>query len=120
MVDDSRDAADSLGMLLKYLGADAQVVYDGPSALEAIGTYRPALVLLDIGMPGMDGYEVAQRMRANPELRDVLLVAHSGWGQEEDRRRSTEAGFDHHLIKPVEVEALQALLVASKKPTAGA
>ncbi|MEX2140043.1 MAG: PAS domain S-box protein [Pirellulales bacterium] len=111
-VDDNRDAADSLGMLLKILGADVHVAYDGQSALEAIRICRPAVVLLDLGMPGMDGYEVARRIRQNPEASKVLLIALTGWGQEEDRRRTKEAGFDHHLIKPVELSALQALLAS--------
>jgi signal transduction histidine kinase len=110
VVDDNRDAADSLGMLLEFLGADAHVVYDGPSALQALHIYRPAVVFLDIGMPGMDGHEVARQMRQVSEFRDVMLVAMTGWGQEEDRRRSRAAGFDHHLVKPVGADALQALL----------
>jgi CheY-like chemotaxis protein len=113
IVDDNRDAAESLGMLLKFLGADVVVVYDGPSALDTAGTYRPAIVLMDIGMPGMDGHEVARRLRADPAQRDVTLIALSGWGQEDDRRRSQAAGFNHHLVKPVDAEALQALLTES-------
>ena len=112
VVDDSHDAADSLGMMLKFLGADTRVVYDGPSALEAIRSYRPAVVLLDIGMPGMDGHEVARCVRQQPEWKNVALIALTGWGQEEDRRRSRAAGFDHHLVKPVEASALQALLIS--------
>jgi signal transduction histidine kinase len=110
VVDDNRDAADSLGLLLKFLGADAHVVYDGPSALQALDVYRPAVVFLDIGMPGMDGHEVARYMRQAPEFQDVMLIAMTGWGQEEDRRRSQAAGFDHHLVKPADADALQALL----------
>ncbi len=110
VVDDHRDAADSLALLLRLLGAEAHVARDGPQALEAVGTVRPAVVLLDIGMPGMDGYEVARRVRLRPEWREVVLVALTGWGQEEDRRRSREAGFDHHLVKPVDPPALEALL----------
>jgi len=110
VIDDNHDAADSLGMLLKFLGADAYVVYDGPSALQALHIYRPAVVFLDIGMPGMDGHEVARYVRQSPEFRDVMLIAMTGWGQEEDRRRSKAAGFDHHLVKPANADALQALL----------
>jgi CheY-like chemotaxis protein len=112
VVDDNRDAAESLGMLLKLLGADVHVAYDGPEALEVLATYKPAVVLLDIGMPGMDGHEVARRIRHHPEFRDVTLIALTGWGQEDDRRRSHSAGFDHHLIKPADVNALQTLLMS--------
>jgi signal transduction histidine kinase len=110
VVDDNRDAADSLCLLLKFLGAAACVVYDGPSALKALRLYRPSMVFLDIGMPGMDGYEVARHMRQSTEQNGVKLIAMTGWGQEEDRRRSEAAGFDRHLVKPVNAEALQALL----------
>jgi PAS domain S-box-containing protein len=110
VVDDSRDEAESLAMLLNLMGSDVRVAHDGPAALEAMSSYQPAVVLLDIGMPGMDGYEVARRARRQPGLKDVTLIALTGWGQEEDRRRCREAGFDHHLVKPVDLEALQALL----------
>ncbi|HEX7183239.1 MAG TPA: ATP-binding protein [Thermoanaerobaculia bacterium] len=110
VVDDNEDAADSLGMLLEMLGNDVQVAHDGPSALAAMGARPPEIVLLDIGMPGMDGYEVAHWIRAQPELRGAVLIALTGWGQEEDRRRSREAGFDHHLTKPVDLKVLQTLL----------
>lgn len=112
VVDDNQDAAESLGMLLKLLGADVRVAYSGPDALEAIVTYKPAVVLLDIGMPGMDGHEVARRIRQQPECQDVTLIALTGWGQEDDRRRSQSAGFDYHLIKPADVSALQTLLLS--------
>ena len=112
VVDDSRDAADSLDMLLRYLGAEVQTAHDGPSALEAIGTFRPSVVLLDIGLPGMDGYEVARRARLLEPGANFKLVALTGWGQEEDRRRSREAGIDHHLIKPVDPGTLEQLLSA--------
>jgi CheY-like chemotaxis protein len=97
-------------MLLNLMGSDVRVAHDGPAALEAMSSYQPAVVLLDIGMPGMDGYEVARRARRQPRLKDMTLIALTGWGQEEDRRRCREAGFDHHLVKPVDLEALQALL----------
>ena len=110
VVDDNRDAADSLGMLLKFLGADVAVAHDGPAALETFEAYRPGIVLLDIGMPGMNGYEVARAIRGKAGGRRVPLIALSGWGQEDDRRRAREAGFDHHLIKPADIGALQSLL----------
>jgi two-component system CheB/CheR fusion protein len=117
VVDDNCDAADSLGLLLEYLGHEVQVAHDGPSALAASRTQRPAVVLLDIGMPGMDGYEVARELRARPELEGLVLIALTGWGQEEDRQRTRAAGFDHHLLKPVDLAAIQGLL-ASLEPLA--
>lgn len=110
VVDDNRDAAASLAMVLKVLGADVRTAYDGEAALEVLRTYKPSVALLDLGMPCMDGFEVARRARREPHGRDVTLIALTGWGQEEDRRRSREAGFDHHLVKPVDLEALQELL----------
>jgi signal transduction histidine kinase/ActR/RegA family two-component response regulator len=110
VVDDNRDAADSLGLLLTFQGADVQVVHDGPAALAALGTYHPSVVLLDIGMPGMDGYELARRMRQLLDGDDVTLIALTGWGQVQDRRLSKEAGIDYHLIKPVDCDALVGLL----------
>jgi PAS domain S-box-containing protein len=112
VVDDNRDAAASLGMLLKLLGAEVRVAFNGQDALEALESFRPSVVLLDIGMPGMDGHEVARRVRQQPEFHDVTLIALTGWGQEDDRRRSESAGFDHHLIKPADVNALQTLLIS--------
>ena len=110
VVDDNVDSAESLGALLKIMGAEIRVVYDGPSALELVATFVPDVVLLDIGLPEMDGYEIARRLRALPQLEATVLVAQTGWGQEEDRRRSEAAGFDHHLVKPVDFDALEQLL----------
>jgi PAS domain S-box-containing protein len=111
VVDDNVDAADSLGMLLKVLGADVRVAHDGRDALAMFPEYMPAVVLLDIGMPGMDGYEVARTIRARHGS-EVTIVALTGWGQDKDRQRAREAGFDHHLVKPAEIDALQALLAS--------
>ena len=110
VVDDNHDAADSLGMLLEFLGAEVKIVHDGRAALEAMNTFNPSAVLLDLGMPGMNGLEVARRMREDPKFRHTTLVAVTGWGQREDRRRTHEAGFDHHLVKPADLGALQAIL----------
>jgi signal transduction histidine kinase/CheY-like chemotaxis protein len=110
VVDDNRDAADSLGLLLKVLGAEVRVARDGAEALEAYSAYDPAVVLLDIGMPGMDGYEVARRIRAQSPGPRPTIVALTGWGQENDRREAREAGFDHHMVKPAELGALKELL----------
>jgi PAS domain S-box-containing protein len=116
VVDDNVDAGDSLGMLLRVLGVEPQVVRDGESALAAMAAFRPAMVLMDLGMPGMDGYEVAQRVRERPDLGDPLLIALTGWGGSEHRRRSREAGFDHHVVKPVSLEVLQSLLAMLESP----
>jgi CheY-like chemotaxis protein len=110
IVDDNRDAAASLGMVLKHLGADVHLAYDGEEALAMFDESAPALVLLDIGMPGMDGYEVARRLRARERGREAAIVALTGWGEEEDRRRAQEAGFEHHLVKPAKIDVLQKLL----------
>ncbi len=112
IVDDNEDSADSLCMLLKLLGDDIDVARDGPTALAALKTHRPDIVLLDIGLPGMDGYEVARRTREDMDNSDVTLIALTGWGQEEDRRRSKEAGIDHHLVKPVDFSTLKQLLAS--------
>jgi two-component system CheB/CheR fusion protein len=112
VVDDNVDSAATLGMLLKFLGADVQTANDGRAALDAIGKYKPDVVLLDIGMPGMDGFEVAKQIRTHNEFDNITLIALTGWGQEDDRRRTREAGFDHHLVKPADISALQALLVS--------
>jgi PAS domain S-box-containing protein len=110
VVDDNHDAADSLGMLLQFLGAEVMVVHDGHAALAAVKGFKPAVVLLDLGMPGMNGLEVARRMREDPSARGITLVALTGWGQREDRRRTSEAGFDYHLVKPADVGMLQSIL----------
>ena len=110
VVDDNRDAAASLAMVLRMLGADVRIAHDGQSAIDAFASSDPAVVLLDIGMPEMNGYEVARTLRARFPERRAALVALTGWGQEDDRRKAREAGIDHHLIKPADVEALQELL----------
>lgn len=118
VVDDNQDAADSLAILLRMKGHEVEVAHDGPSALEAAATFRPRLVLLDLGMSGMDGFEVARRLRGQPGADGVRLAALTGWGQQEDRRRTLEAGFDHHLVKPVESRKLDELLEALTRPDA--
>jgi CheY-like chemotaxis protein len=110
LVDDNRDAALSLAMVLKLLGAEVRVAHDGQEALEAFEAVDPSVVLLDIGLPGMDGYEVARRLRAAYPERSTALVALTGWAEEEHRRRAREAGFEHHLVKPAEIDTLQKLL----------
>jgi CheY-like chemotaxis protein len=96
--------------LLKLLGNEAITVHDGHAAIETARTFRPAFVLLDIGLPGMDGYEVATALRGDELLKDAVIIAVSGYGQEEDRRRSHAAGFDYHLVKPVDFDSLISLI----------
>jgi CheY-like chemotaxis protein len=110
VVDDHRDGVETLEMLLKTMGAEVCTASDGPQALEAILTHLPSVVLLDIGLPGMDGYEVARQARQQPGGAGRTLIALTGWDDEEDRRRSREAGIDHHLVKPVDFGALAQLL----------
>jgi len=116
VVDDAKDSADSLGMLLRLMGNDIRTAHDGLQAVEVAETFHPELVLLDIGLPKLNGYDVARRIRQQPWGRDVILVALTGWGQDEDRRRSQEAGFNFHIVKPVELAALEKLL-AESQPT---
>ncbi len=110
VVDDNVDAAESIAMLLRLEGHDVRSVHGAQAALEAAVVFRPHVVLLDIGLPGMDGYEVARRLRSQPAVQSMRLVAVTGYGQQSDRDRAREAGFDQHLVKPVEPEALQAVL----------
>ena len=116
VVDDCHDAADSLALLLKFWGYPTEVTYDGPSALAAALARPPAAVLLDLVMPGMGGCEVARRLRGQEGATRALLAALTGYGQEEDRLRSREAGFDTHLVKPVDPKALFALIAHCGTP----
>jgi CheY-like chemotaxis protein len=117
VVDDNHDVAKSLAMMLRLHGHEVRVAHDGFAALEIARTDRPDVVLLDLGMPGMDGYEVARRLRREPGLENALLAAVSGYGQEEDLRRTREAGFDDHLTKPVDMAQLQGLLGQLQRAT---
>ena len=110
VVDDNRDSADSLTLLLSMLGNEVHTAYDGQEAVEAVAAFQPEVVLLDIGLPKLNGYEVARRIREQAGGPSRVLIALTGWGQEEDRRRSREAGFDHHLTKPVDFDDLKKLL----------
>jgi signal transduction histidine kinase/DNA-binding response OmpR family regulator len=109
IVDDNTDAARSLARLVRLAGHDVVTADDGPGALAKIGEFNPEFILLDIGLPGMDGYEVARNIRARPDSGGTVLIALTGYGREEDRNRSRESGFDHHFVKPVELDALFAL-----------
>jgi len=117
VVDDNRDAADTLVLLVEALGAVVRVAYDGAGALEVVPAFNPDVMLLDLGMPGMDGYEVARRIRQLPDGQDIQLIAVTGWGEEKDRQLTRDAGFDHHLVKPVAYSVLRELLasVAQKR-----
>jgi PAS domain S-box-containing protein len=115
ITDDNRDAADSLSRLLRAWGYRTWVAYDGEGALSAATAHRPRVVLLDIGLGGMTGYDVARQLRADPGQNGVRIIALTGFGQEEDRRRSKEAGFDAHLVKPVDPEKLQQLLATAAR-----
>jgi CheY-like chemotaxis protein len=111
VVDDNVDGARTMSLLLRRLWEqEVETAFDGPTALAAVERFQPAVVLLDIGLPGMDGYEVARRIKASPHRDSTILVAMTGWGQEEDRRKSRESGFLSHLVKPVDLEKLRVLL----------
>lgn len=110
VVDDHRDSARILSLLLDSLGHEVQTASDGPQALDVVGTFRPEIVFLDIGLPKLDGCEVARRLRERPDGKALRLIALTGWGHDEDRKRTREAGFDHHLVKPVGAKTLRELL----------
>jgi CheY-like chemotaxis protein len=113
VVDDNQDSAETIAMLIELWGHQARIVHNGPAALTEAPDWRPEVVLLDIGLPGIDGYEVARRLRQEPVMAGALLIAMTGYGQERDRRMSSEAGFDHHLVKPVDPAVLQKLLASA-------
>jgi signal transduction histidine kinase len=115
VVDDNRDAAQTLAVMLRLSGGLVETAHDGPAALKIAEAFRPDVVLLDIGMSGMNGFEVARSIRSKPWGSEVVLVAQTGWGQEEDRRRAREAGFDAHLTKPVDQAALMQLIVRQRQ-----
>ena len=117
VVDDNEDTAKTLAMLLEMAGHDLRTAYTGPNALIVTLDYRPNVVLLDIGLPGLNGYEVAKRIRQQPVLHNILLVAMTGYGQETDRQLSKESGFDHHLVKPVDFGKLQEILATISEKT---
>jgi CheY-like chemotaxis protein len=105
-VEDNRDAADSLAELLQIFGYDVQVAYTGPEGITAAQLFHPEVVLCDIGLPGVDGYEVARRLRSDDQTATVRLIAITGYGAEADRERAQAAGFDRHLVKPVDPDRL--------------
>jgi len=114
VVDDNRDSAISMAMLLNMTGNETRTAFDGLEAISAAEQFHPEVVLLDIGLPNLNGYEVARKIREQPWGQGMTLVALTGWGQDEDRERSQEAGFDSHLVKPVDYAALAKTLEKSK------
>jgi two-component system CheB/CheR fusion protein len=116
VVDDNTDAAESMAMLLRNVGHEVRIEHDGIAALKELTRDLPDIVLLDIGLPGISGYEVAKRLRQHPGGESVRIYAMTGYGQEDDRRRSMEAGFDGHLVKPVIPSDLFALVDAAARP----
>ena len=117
VVDDNKAAAEVLAAALDVLGHAPRVAFDGQAALDALAGFEPDLVILDIGLPGMDGFEVARAIRARPQTATVHIVALSGWGRPEDRRLAIEAGFDRHYAKPIGLDELEVILRESRAPT---
>jgi CheY-like chemotaxis protein len=113
IVDDNHDSADAVALILQLDGHDVKTVYSGFDALDLVEEFKPHAVLLDIGMPQLNGYQVAQRLRMQEWGKNVLLIAQTGWGQEEDIRQCREAGFNHHVTKPIDFRKLREFFVAS-------
>ncbi|MBV8487203.1 MAG: response regulator [Planctomycetaceae bacterium] len=109
IVDDNKDLATSLARLLRLLGHEVEVVFDGLKAIEAVRAYHPRVILLDLGLPSIDGYQVARNLRQEG-FKDIVIIALSGYGQEEDRRRSQEAGMNYHVTKPADVKTISNLI----------
>ncbi len=110
VADDNEDSANTMAMILRLLGHEVKTAYEGRHAVELAGEFRPHAVLLDLGMPKFNGYDTCRSIRQQPWGREMVLIAMTGWGQQEDRRRTQEAGFDHHLVKPIDIAALAKLL----------
>lgn len=110
VVDDNQDSALSMSMVLKIMGNEVKVAYDGVMALQLAEEFRPDTIFMDIGMPKMNGYDACHLLREHEWARDIKIVALTGWGQEEDRRRAFESGFNHHLVKPVEAADIEKIL----------
>lgn len=110
VADDNEAVTKTFGWMLEVLGHEVRVAHDGVSTLAIARTFRPDVILLDISLPGMDGYEVCKKLRAEPGLEHILIIAQTGWGQPERRQHSLAAGFDHYLVKPVDINLLEDLL----------
>jgi two-component system OmpR family response regulator len=119
VVDDNVDAAQTLAMLVQLAGHDVRIAYDGPPALTLAQAFQPQVVLLDLNLPAMDGYEVARKLRERPETHEAVLAAVSGWGQPEDKLRSKDAGFDRHFVKPVDPNIITKLLSDAQRGRRG-
>jgi CheY-like chemotaxis protein len=119
VVDDNLDAAAGLAMVVRLAGCTPQVAYDGPTALTLASSFQPHLALLDLGLPGMDGHAVGRELRKRPETEGTILIAVTGWGHEDDRRKSQEAGFARHLVKPVDPAVLQRVLAELRPSVTG-
>ncbi len=118
VADDDQDSAESLGMLLQLMGHEVRTAQNGLTAIDLAGDFRPHLIVLDIGMPGLDGYEVCRRIRQHEWGQVMVIAALTGWARDEDKDRSQEAGFNHYLVKPVDPKALEALIAAVVADTA--
>ena len=116
LVDDNKDVVNMLAMLLRRVGHEVQIAHDGPAAIEAARQHKPEVVLLDIGLPGMSGYEVAEKLRSEKDLNHFRLIAMTGYGQDEDVNRAKRSGFDDHLLKPVRLESIQQALTRLELP----
>ncbi len=114
IVDDNKDLAESTAILLRMLGCEVDVAFDGVVALQSVAATHPDAVLLDIGLPGMNGYEIAEQIRADPGNDRTVLVAISGYGEDEHQARAKRAGFDHHLVKPIDPTLIPALLKSNE------
>jgi len=110
IVDDNRDSVETMATLIRLSGHEIEKAHDGETALEKAKSFKPEIILLDVGLPDMHGYEVAERLRAIPENKSLVIVALTGYGNEEDRRRARDAGFDYHFVKPVDFTALESLI----------
>jgi two-component system OmpR family response regulator len=113
LVDDSVDAAEAMSMLLETLGHEVRVMHDGPSALAIVDDFAPEVVILDIGLPGMSGFDVARELRTRAVTKTALLIALTGYGTDSDKQATRDAGFDHHLVKPVSFAAIETVIATS-------
>lgn len=110
VVDDNVDSAKTTGWMLEFMGHQPSLIHDGLKALEAAKQQNPDVIMLDIGLPGMNGYDICRELRKDPLFKDTMMIAQTGWGQEKDRQQARDAGFNHHLVKPVKMEQITELL----------